>query len=593
MAKRKGTANEQAWRRIPPDIWQARHKLVAMGVSTLNRKSQQWQQSLGTADRDEASLRKAGLEAEWRREEQLWRGLLRDGPASLSEMEALELARLGAARRWEQHKSSPLDAPFKSQAFPRPPFTPSEAAQSALRAMSLEDREAAKREGIANLKRLMDASPLERMHLLREVRDARGYPWCFPEFRQIGLTMAEERRGEATSADLEAAGIRAADEWSRLLVNLEGIGAEEQLRESLGRRALGDLSVPQWVTDAERIETQRKALTGAGGGAVLTFDGIIDEEERLARLRLEGHDKALSTLRKYRTVCKQFATWRASGNATTTTLAEAERWRDALVGMADKEEISRKDARIKAGIPRAVIGWAIAHNREARARDTCVGIIFPDGNPLVAMALPRVEQGDPSERTYPKHMARRLLEAARLEERPEFRWLPWLLVYTGMRHNEAAGLEKADIREYEGCWFCVVRWKMGATLEEDRVQKGKRTRRIPLHDALIAEGFVEWVKARPDGRLFTRKHGDQRLREWVHSVFPKGLGKVDPVHGLRHLFEALIMDWDSERSQDYVTGRSIKGSAKGYGQSDAIIPALGKLVNSIPPLLPLPTKSAN
>lgn len=145
----------------------------------------------------------------------------------------------------------------------------------------------------------------------------------------------------------------------------------------------------------------------------------------------------------------------------------------------------------------------------------------------VSVEVPRSESG-PRRRAYKRDEVKTILSAARLQDTPYKRWVPWLLAFTGARVSEILNAKKADLGQAEGVWYLAIREQA----EGESGQRLKNTwsiRCVPIHSALIAEGFLRYAAALPDGEhLFpgkwSDKHGDRtktpsnRLREWLNTV---------------------------------------------------------------------------
>jgi len=282
-----------------------------------------------------------------------------------------------------------------------------------------------------------------------------------------------------------------------------------------------------------------------------TFDRVIEEQERSAALGL-GRAKSEATLDKYRGAQYDFEHFRRDKKVATITLADGKAWRDHML---EAGKLSRKTVKDKITVIRTLMNWA---NTQSERQ------MFPQGDPWAALELPNVEKGDSADRTYSLKEARHLLEFARTATRSSFRWIPWIIAHTGARVNEITPLEKADVSEIEGHWFIHIRVGNG------RTTKTGKARKVPVHRALIKEGFIEFVKAQPDGRLFPGgKNEDQRIREWIHEkVFPNCEDMPPPNHGFRHLFEDALFAGVSQKAALYITGRSSGSSADDYGGSD-------------------------
>ncbi len=283
-----------------------------------------------------------------------------------------------------------------------------------------------------------------------------------------------------------------------------------------------------------------------------TFDMVIDEQERRAALGL-GRPKSKATLEKYRVAQYDFEHFRKNKKVATITLADGKAWRD---NMLEAGKLSRKTVKDKITVIRTLMGWANMQSEK---------LMFPMGDPWAALELPHVEKGDSADRTYSLKDARHFLEFARTAKRASFRWIPWIIAHTGARVNEITPLEKADISEIEGHWFIHIHED-----DEGRSVKTHKGRKVPVHRALIKEGFIEWVKLQPEGRLFPGgQNEDQRIREWIHEkVFAGRKDMPPPNHGFRHLFEDALFAGVSEKAALYITGRSSGSSADEYGGSD-------------------------
>lgn len=282
-----------------------------------------------------------------------------------------------------------------------------------------------------------------------------------------------------------------------------------------------------------------------------TLDHVITEQGRLASIGL-GKSKSEATLKKYKIAQHDFEHFRKDKKVATITLADGKAWRDHMLS---NTELSRKSVHDKITIIRSLMNEA---NRQSENQ------MFPAGEPWAALEMPNVIKGDSADRTYSLKDARHLLETARSAERTSFRWIPWIVAHTGARVNEITPLERRDIIEVEGHWFIHIR------VGDGRTTKTGKARKVPVHRALIDEGFIEWVKTQPAGKLFPGgKNEDQRLREWIHEkVFPNRADMPPPNHGFRHLFEDALFAGVSQKAALYITGRSSGSSADDYGGSD-------------------------
>jgi integrase len=115
-------------------------------------------------------------------------------------------------------------------------------------------------------------------------------------------------------------------------------------------------------------------------------------------------------------------------------------------------------------------------------------------------------------------------------------WVPLLAAFTGCRLEELCQLYADDIQEVDGCWCLVVQ----ATRPDQSVKTGEK-RTVPLHQAILDRGFLEFVQGQGTGRVFPRlKRVNNRyghgLGQWFGRFRAKvgvdGSGKV--FHSFRH-----------------------------------------------------------
>lgn len=299
-----------------------------------------------------------------------------------------------------------------------------------------------------------------------------------------------------------------------------------------------------------------------------TFDGIIDAEAEKRSLGKDAVPLRAATERKFRAAASAFVAYRGSPLIATTTAKEVDAWKTAMLQLG---EISNNTVRQRIQNLRTVVEWA---------REQTLGELFPNGNPLEIVTLPGFKSVDSDVRTYTMEEAKAVLKAARKEQAPELRWLPWMQAYSGARINELAQLTKEDFFQVEGRWFYNITTKGGKSLKTLSSQ-----RRVPVHIALIREGLMQFVtKAKPGGLFPPRSQPN--LSEWVRQDLKIEREGLAPNHGWRHLFEDLCTKGgvlDAARS--YITGRATGKSSEGYGRSQVMLPGLAREMDKIPEIL--------
>ena len=158
------------------------------------------------------------------------------------------------------------------------------------------------------------------------------------------------------------------------------------------------------------------------------------------------------------------------------------------------------------------------------------------------------------------------------------RWCPWLAAYSGARMGELTQLRGVDIVERDGVHAMKISPEAGTT-------KTGRARTVPLHEHLIEQGFLTFVKASGRGPLFynepkqpaasddptnPRKPRYVKAREhlaaWVRRL---GLNdpELSPNHAWRHTFKALGFRCGmSEKVLDAIVGHAPATVGRGYGE---------------------------
>lgn len=162
------------------------------------------------------------------------------------------------------------------------------------------------------------------------------------------------------------------------------------------------------------------------------------------------------------------------------------------------------------------------------------------------------------------------------------RWLPWLCAYSGARPGEIAQLRGQDVQERDSIRLMVLTPEAGTI-------KNRKIRIVPLHDHLIEQGFLEFVKARGQGPLFYEPHlrsGKNKKVPYIHVIqkvgeWVRSLGITDPEispnHAWRHRFKLVAERANvPERLSDYITGHAPASTGRAYGQ-----PTLSDLAREI------------
>lgn len=213
-------------------------------------------------------------------------------------------------------------------------------------------------------------------------------------------------------------------------------------------------------------------------------------------------------------------------DAAQVTAADVISWKDTLLerGLSSKTVRHSKLAPIA-----AILKWAVANQKLST-------------NPAEKVTVGGKAKPGEGKRGYTDEEAKNVLVAARGAKASYVRWLPWLCAFTGARVSELAQLRREDVREMDGIWVLHISPDAGS------IKNAGSERRVPVHSALLAEGFVQFVLKRPTGPLFVDLTPDRFgsrggnatkvVSRWVRAL---GVDdpRLSPSHGWRHRFKSL------------------------------------------------------
>jgi integrase len=196
-------------------------------------------------------------------------------------------------------------------------------------------------------------------------------------------------------------------------------------------------------------------------------------------------------------------------------------------------------------------------------------------NPFAGLAPKPPSRGSKPRDKYSEEEASAILKAARKETGWRC-WLPWLLAFSGARIGEIVGMRRCDVRQEQGVWILDFKPLPGRAGKNETFQ-----RMVPLHPAVISEGFLNYVDGLPtvaDGPLFpdisTPKGADPisaattMHTKWVRSVAKVTRTGTAPAHSWRHRMEDELRAVDGMRDEiaDAITGRkNTRNAGAGYG----------------------------
>ncbi|MGX4773904.1 hypothetical protein ACWAUC_29360 [Bradyrhizobium guangdongense] len=221
---------------------------------------------------------------------------------------------------------------------------------------------------------------------------------------------------------------------------------------------------------------------------------------------------------------------------------------------------------------RTVFAWARVHKR-----------IHQNPFKEVKVDVPRKVQKREDGRSFTTEEAVTILKATLTYKQPTTpterarRWVPWLCAYSGARSGEITQLRGADIENRTGFYVMKITPDAGTT-------KTSQARTVPLHEHIIAQGFIDMVRQVGKGALFYNDKTPQKvsgdplkpsrsraqtarahLGTWV-----RGLGvddpDISPNHSWRHLFKRIGDEIGMpEKLNDAITGHVPPTEGRKYG----------------------------
>lgn len=249
---------------------------------------------------------------------------------------------------------------------------------------------------------------------------------------------------------------------------------------------------------------------------------------------------AASTVDRWRSVFLALEGRFPARDIATITDTDAIEWKDTLV---TPERTARVVNEVWLAAAKTVFGWALKNKKIAgnpfksvvvAARRKKVRNRGPEFTEQECQTILSAALAPPPTRLAPHHAHAR-------------RWVPWLCGYTGSRAGEITQLRAEDVVRENGIWAVRITPEAGTV-------KGGSARTVPIHEHLIEQGFLEFVKGRK-GPLFydpiaaravtidpsNPRKGPwtktrDKLAEWVRAIGVKDKD-LSPNHAWRHTFK--------------------------------------------------------
>ena len=283
----------------------------------------------------------------------------------------------------------------------------------------------------------------------------------------------------------------------------------------------------------------------------VTFSEIFDHWKRETT-------HALNTRRSWTSVIKQFTTYLGHEDASKVTTQDVRDWKLYLLnvdGKSIKTIQSSSFPCIRRMFSFAVETHMLIHDPTSGIRISTKGF-------------------DSEEKTgYTIKEVHYILEAARKENKPSIRWLPFLAAATGARIGELSQLWQEQIKQDDetGIWYIDIR----PSPDGGYIKNRESRRKVPLHPAIETE-FLAFVDTRKGMPLFykPRKLNPEKIHPAQNITAPLGVWirsleldhkNKSPNHAFRHTFKTTVVNAGvSEDIADVLQGHTRQGVSRRY-----------------------------
>ena len=324
----------------------------------------------------------------------------------------------------------------------------------------------------------------------------------------------------------------------------------------LKRRANGDYSRDE--TPDSFPEFTERPKQGEGVSCWDLFEGYVTATQRASK-----------TVSRWRAVFLQMQKDFADTPAHRITEDRARAW---IAGLVTEERSANTVREVWLSASRTVFGWGVRHKhisenpfadvyvdvpRKIRRRETKA--FRPEEAALILRAALAY--------TDPKTMQQRVR-----------RWVPWLCAYSGARAGEITQMRGVDVQERSGFHVINITPEAGST-------KTHAARLVPIHEHLIEQGFIEFVRRSGSGPLFYNPYTDAveqsdplkprrsradtaraQLSDWVREIGVTD-PELKPTHAWRETFKQIADRVGIiEKVHDEITGHAQKTIGRGYGR---------------------------
>ena len=294
------------------------------------------------------------------------------------------------------------------------------------------------------------------------------------------------------------------------------------------------------------------------------------------RIELQSIGKGHDAEARWAPVVDNLVSHIGHDSANRITRANAIKWTDNLLVTLSPKTV--RDSYLATA--RAAFAWAVDRIDVAQ-------------NPFAGVKVRLTKRVRNREKGFTADEAQSILTASRnyagsAKEQPKMtaakQWVPLLGAYSGARVGELCQLRGEDVRQDDGIHYIRI------TPEAGTVKSGM-FRDVPLHDHVVGEGFLDFVKKSGSGPLFYRsgpRRGKTspaetvagRLGKWVRTlgVIPEG---IQPSHAWRHRLKTVGRELGVDpRVLDAIQGHAARTAGDDYG--DVTLKAKLVLIRKLP-----------
>jgi integrase len=339
---------------------------------------------------------------------------------------------------------------------------------------------------------------------------------------------------------LETLGRRTDNESQRVVAKAVA-AALQRASLMLGRLARGEV-LPLLAGSSSSAAIQTSAAKPP-----LSFDDLVKGWAAERR-------PVAKTFYEWSRVVQQLRVYLGHDDAHRLTGEDFVRWKKSMVdaGLRAKTIQDAKLAPV-----RAILQWGVQN----RLLNT---------NAAEGVSIDVKSKQSEKKRSFTDEEARTILQAAMREKDPVRRWVPWIGAYTGARVSEICQLRQEDVVELDGIWCLKFAPEAGS------LKTGGSERVIPLHPALIDNGFLKFVKSVKPGPIFRDLSPDKFGKRGGNGTkmlgrFVRQLGITDPrlspSHSWRHRIKTSGRKYGlAQDILDAITGHGSRSVADAYGE---------------------------